>query len=81
MDTIKYYSIPSVPSRLEGVKTRPEEPPLRFMFSFVEPGFPESCIFLLIIRYWGGLPIWYRPGKIPKAHKSQDLAIQGKDDV
>ena len=23
-DTIKYYSIPSVPSRLEGVKTRPE---------------------------------------------------------
>ena len=23
VDTIKYYSIPSVPSRLEGVKTRP----------------------------------------------------------
>ena len=25
VDTIKYYSIPSVPSRLDGVKTRPEE--------------------------------------------------------
>ena len=24
VDTIKYYSIPSVPSRLEGVKTRPQ---------------------------------------------------------
>ena len=24
VDTTKYYSIPSVPSRLEGVKTRPE---------------------------------------------------------
>ena len=25
VDTIKYYSIPSVPSRLEGVKTRPDD--------------------------------------------------------
>ena len=37
VDTIKYYSIPSVPSRLEGVKTPPDRVLIPALISFYRP--------------------------------------------
>ena len=47
VDTIKYYSVPSVPSGLEGVKTRPE---LRWQDS--HPTMPSVGETELFDRFW-----------------------------